>query len=515
MRKLLPALLSVLLLLAGCQTQAATPLPDSATAEEEKVSTPEIIESDEYSTESFPGWDERDIFKSGLIPSQQHYLEELADAPIYHLDYEIDADLVTIRGHEEISYTNQENVPLDKIVFHLFPNILGGEMSIGHVSVNEDDVSVEYGIQNSTMSVLLPAPLQPKENIAIAIDFTTIVPTELENNYGVLASTEGVLALAHAYPMLSVYDDEGWNTALPAAQGDVTYGDASFYIVRVNAPKELVLVSSGNEITGKVEGDRLTRLFAIGPARDFYLAVSADYNCIKEAFATYTIKSCAPAEMKDGAEMALNVAAEALEIFGEAYAPYPYTEFDIASIPTYALGIEYPGMTALNVNIYDLSADFNGTPASIYLESTVAHEVGHQWFYNLVGNDQLDEPWLDESLAQYITWQYYNARYGESAGTGFSNALNDRWGRIDYAEVAIGKPVTAYSDKEYSGIVYGRGAFFFEALKNEMGTERFDAFLAEYTQSQEWDIASAESLRALAEKDCNCDLENLFNEWIY
>ena len=59
------------------------------------------------------------------------------------------------------------------------------------------------------------------------------------------------------------------------------------------------------------------------------------------------------------------------------------------------------------------------------------HEVVHQWFYNLVGNDQVNEPWLDESLAQYATWQYYIDRFRSGFGLGFESSLQCRWDRTE------------------------------------------------------------------------------------
>jgi aminopeptidase N len=84
----------------------------------------------------------------------------------------------------------------------------------------------------------------------------------------------------------------------------------------------------------------------------------------------------------------------------------------------------------------------------------------------------------------------------------------------------VGLPVAAYSEGglypgTYGSIVYGRGPLFFEALRDEMGHEAFDAFLRDYYQSHRWGIATTESLRALAEQHCGCDLEALFEDWVY
>jgi aminopeptidase N len=337
----------------------------------------------------------------------------------------------------------------------------------------------------------------------------------VELNYGVLAYFEDVLTLAHAYPMIAVYDEEGWNAEIPPQDGDVTYGDTAFYIVRVNAPKELTLVTTGSEIRRDEAGQTQTLYVASGPARDFYLAASSDYEEISETFGEVTVHSYAPANQDDGAKMALDVAGRAIAVFSNRYAPYPYTEFDIVSTPTLALGIEYPGMVAITLRIYDVDGEYHGAPTSIYMESTVAHEVGHQWFYGLVGDDQLDDPWLDESLTQFATFQYYEDEQGPQAAESFRRSLDGRWEGTGYADIPIGLPVADYQDGTYGGIVYGRGALFFIALREKMGPDKFDAFLKEYTETLSWGIATPQYLQSMAEKHCGCELDELFEEWVY
>jgi aminopeptidase N len=228
-----------------------------------------------------------------------------------------------------------------------------------------------------------------------------------------------------------------------------------------------------------------------------------------------TIHSYAPESVKEGAQMALDVASHALKDYGARYTPFPYTEFDIVSTPTLALGIEYPGMIAITARIYDVDSDYRGTPARVYMESTIAHETGHQWFYSLVGDDQLDDPWLDESLTQFATLQYYTDEYGEGGARGFRDSLQGRWASVNNEKIPIGLPVAKYTGQEYGAIVYGRGPLFFVALRDEMGAEAFDSFLKDYTQSLSWKISTPETLQSLAEKHCACDLQKIFDEWVY
>jgi aminopeptidase N len=149
------------------------------------------------------------------------------------------------------------------------------------------------------------------------------------------------------------------------------------------------------------------------------------------------------------------------------------------------------------------------------MEATVAHEVAHQWFYNLVGDDQLDDPWLDESLAQFATLEYYTDEYGAQGAEGFRASLESRWESVNDAKIPIGLPVAKYTDEEYSAIVYGRGALFFTALKVKMGYDVFDQFMKDYTVQLSWGIATPQFMQSLAEKECSCDLEQIFKDWVY
>ena len=505
MKRLFASLLSLSLLLVSC----AAP-PPAATPTTAPPATPTPI-PDIFHTP----WEERALFKSGLVKSEQPALDELPNASVYHLEFKIADDLYHVTGTEDVRYTNAEEVALDKVELRLFPNILGGEMTVSNVKVDEASVTPNYGLENSLLIVPFSKPLGPGQSILLHMDFAVTVPQSVDLNYGVLAYFEDVLALAHSYPMICVYNEEGWNAEIPPQSGDVTFADTSFFLVKVSAPKGLTLVTSGQKIDSGEAGQLQMLSVASGPARDFYLVASPDYEKISQTFGEVTINSYAPENSKKGAQLALDTAARAITDYGERYAPFPYTEFDIVATPTLALGIEYPGMIAIASRVYDINQDYRGTPASVYMEATVAHETGHQWFYNLVGDDQLDDPWLDESLAQFATLQYYTDEYGPSGAQGFRNSLEQRWDSVGHADIPIGLPVAKYSGQEYSAIVYGRGPLFFVALEEKMGPEAFDAFMKDYTQTLSWKIATPELLQSLAEKHCSCDLNALFKEWVY
>jgi hypothetical protein len=502
----------IFVLLVACQSNAPPTTPGSkvtvAATQAAVVDTPSTSTSVPLAVD----WDDRAPFQAGLILDERAALDRLAEASIYHIDLQIADDLVHLEGRQAVRYTNQEAEPLNEVYFHLFPNLFGGATEVQAVQVNGGDVAPAYEWGNSAMRVPLSPALQPGQQAVIQMTFSVQVPTEGGGNYGIFAFIDDVLALAHFYPTISVYDDEGWNLEIPPKMGDVVYADSSFFVVQVTAPADLTVVASGVEIARQARDDQQRVTFAGGPMRDFYLVASRRYTAVSERVGETTVNSYALPEFADEAEIVLGHAVDALKVFGARFGVYPFTEFDVVSTPTQALGVEYPGIVAVALRLYDLET---GEYPPVYLESTVAHEVGHQWFYSVVGNDQLDEPWLDEALTQYATLLYWHDLYGTPGADGFRSSLYERWRRVEEAQIPIGLPVRAYSGQEYGAVVYGRGPLFFEALAEEMGQETFDAFLRDYYATHKWGIATTDSLKQLAESHCRCDLTQLFAGWVY
>ncbi len=523
------AFLIIFLMLTACRPNAGstpppitpipTPLPTIAevvtavppTTAPSPIPQPGLPSSTIFDT----SWDDREPFRAGLIDTEQAVLHQLPGATIYHLDLQIGSSMTEVNGVMGIRYTNQESVALNAVYFHLYPNLLGGNITVDDVQVDGTAVSPTLEKSDTILRVPLAEPLEPGRQTVIHLTFTTGVPVEVGRNYGILAYIDGVLALAHFYPMIATFDASGWNIEPAAESGDVVYGDSSFFLVRVTAPANQVVVTSGIEISRETNGDEETAVIAAGPMRDFYLAASPDYQAVTTTVGQTTVNSYATTGLEAGASVILDTAAAALEIYSSRFGPYPFTEMDLVNTPNLALGIEYPGMMAITSRIYDPDGFLGNLPNSAYVEATTAHEVGHQWFYSVVGNDQLDEPWLDESLTQYITWLYFRDRYDDAAAEGFFQSFQGRWDRVEQADIPIGLPVSAYEGTEYSAIIYGRGPIFVRELANVMGEDVFNTFLQDYYQTYRWNTTNTTDFLALAESHCNCQLDALFAAQVF
>jgi hypothetical protein len=458
-------------------------------------------------------WDDYTLFYEGLITSEKPL--HVSGSTVYHIDIAISQDCLSLQGHQDVLYTNQEDIPLEKVYFRLFPNITGGKSVVSEITVDNYNAEYTYELKKSALCVNLLNPIDPGEQVVIKMDFTVDVPETMGKNYRLLGYIDKVVSLSEFYPVIPVYDDETWNIEIPPSHGDITYYDASLYMVRVTAPARLKIVTSGIEIGHIYNGKTQIVAFAAGPARGFYIAASKKYTKVSKTVGETTINSYSLPKETEMAELALQTVVDALNSYNNRFGVYPYTEFDIVSTPMRSSGMEYPGIVAISNRLYDPGEIVSGLPVNVLMQSVVAHETAHQWFYNVVGNDQLDEPWLDEAIVQYVTSFYYYDTYGENAAQSYIESWRDWWGDVSQEDIPVGLPSDAYASEEYGPIVYGRGPLFVYVLADEMGQNTFNEFLRQYYMSHKWGIGTGEEFKRLAEEYCQCDLTELFDEWVY
>lgn len=478
-------MLFMLLFLAACR--AATPLPPPAL---------------------FPvSWDDRADFAQGLVSSRIGTLDQLPQATVYHIAVTLDSELKRLEGRQEMRVFNYEEADLDVLYLRLYPSLLGSSVTVDNLQVNGLAVVPAYELEGSALRVPLASPLSPDEQVVLTLDFAMDIP-ERSGLYNAFVYDREILTLPHFYPLLAVYDHDGWNLEIPAAFGDIVYSESSFYRVQVTAPAGVTFAASGIEVAREEQGEQQTIIYVAGPVRDFYLAGSPRFERSSRTAGETTINSYTFADYSEASEQVLDYAANAVASYERHFGTYPFVELDLVSTRTSAGGIEYPGIVANALRLYHTSSGD--------LERITSHEIAHQWFYSTVGNDQLDEPWLDEAVAEYAVLLYVGDHYGAEPASRYLEWVAGSLGLVGNKQMPVGLPVSAYSDGvEYEVFVYGQGALFFNALATEMGEETFAAFLREYYESHTWGIATTESLRAVAEETCACDLGALFDEWIY
>ncbi len=461
--------------------------------------------------------DEKNIIPpNNLLPTFRADLDRLEGAPIYTLEISLNPEdeLFRVSGSEQVVYTNQESEALKEIYFKLIPNMGGDYLGVSDVRVDGQTVNPLLEYENSVMRIDLPQALDPGKSTTVEMQIDAVVPSQMGGNYGLYVYSDNILALDAFFPIIPVFNHEGWNVEAPPRNADVIFSDASFFTVTVDAPADFVIAAGGQQVDGFTESDRQVVTYQAGPQREFYLAASPDFVSESVEVDGVTITSYFPEPYRAAGNMVLETANHALKSYNQRFGPYPYTELDLVSTPMQAGGMEYSSITALGLYLYDPDYKLSGgLPGTVFLEAATAHEVAHMWFYAQVMNDQIDHPWQDESLVQYATYLYYRDRYGEQDAENFKSSFDDRWGRVGREKISIGLPAPAYQGSEYSAIIYGRGALMFADMQTAMGEDGFNQFLRDYVAAYRWQVVAPNDLLDIAQQTCGCDLSAIYREY--
>ncbi|UCC85669.1 MAG: hypothetical protein JSV81_12470 [Anaerolineales bacterium] len=464
---------------------------------------------------STPAVDLQDLalYQPALRPEFAADVEAAPGATRYFIQVSLDPDQpASLSGVERVRYTNTESLALEDLYFRLYPNLphYGGWMTVEGVMLNDAPVETALEAEGSALRVPLEPPLEPGAVADLTLWFQETLPTHAEAGYGLYAYADQVYALAGFYPTIPVYDDEGWNVEVAPAYGDATFTDVAFYQVRLTVPAKLTVVSSGTTLDVVEEADGTRTWVAVGgPMRDFYVAMSAGYQVVSQEVDGTRINSYYRSGQAPGGELALSYAVDALRLFEAQLGDYPYAELDVVATPTTAGGIEYPGAIVVAQTLYDEEGG--------YLELVIAHEVAHQWWYGLVGNDQLDEPWLDEALTNYSAYLYYE----ETSGRARADFIKERVFEAAYQAAqqegrdrGVGGPVAGFSEPAYTEIVYGKGPLFFGALRTQLGEDAFLSGLQAYLEAHRYGVAYPEDLVAAFEEASGQQIDDLYRFWI-
>jgi aminopeptidase N len=135
----------------------------------------------------------------------------------------------------------------------------------------------------------------------------------------------------------------------------------------------------------------------------------------------------------------------------------------------------------------------------------------------MVGDDQVNQPWVDESLAQYSSLIYYEDTQGTRARQAIlRDVFEAPYNRAKSAgrDQPTDLPVGAYDESNYSAIVYSKGPLFYDAIRTRMGDTLFFRFLRTYFDRYRYKIATSDDILHTAEDICGCSLQNEWKQWI-
>lgn len=444
----------------------------------------------------------------------------LPPAEVSHYDISLEIDFVggTFRGTQTIDYLNTTGARLEEIFFRLYPNapaIYGnGFLNVDAAAVDGKTVETRTFVGNTVLWVPLASPLEKGERISLKMDFNGQTATWEEDSrtsagYGIYAASSRAMVLASFYPILAVYDDEGWNIDPIAEIGDAVFSEVASYTVNVTADPGLSILTSGRGADQWDEDGRRTYRFSGQGIRDFVIVAGDGHLERSEMVDGVLLRTNFLPQHSRAGEIAMVRAKMAIDLYRRRFGPFVLHELDLVEVPLVrAAGVEYPGLLLI-------AEDYCERPADTFFDIIVAHEVAHQWWYAVVGSDVIEEPWLDEALATYSSALFLEEVYG----TVVAQATIGEWrasyqsARARYPELSVASSLHDFPDSaSYSSFVYSGGAVFLDEVRRRIGDAVFFDALADYYRDLAFQIGRGSDLLAYFVEACACDLSEIFVE---
>lgn len=430
---------------------------------------------------------------------------------IYDLDVNLDPVSGTVTGSSQVEYTNNQAVPLPELYLHLYPNAAvfsqdvrrPGRLEVTAVSVEGQDVL--FTVEETLLKVTLESALQSQEQINLTLSWDLTVP----DYPGRLGENDGIISLGNWYPILAVYDAAGWHLDPYYDWGDPFYSEVGRYRVRLTLPPSYQAVASGNlQARRQLPPQKKELVWETSLVRDFAVAVSSEYESLEQKVGPTLVRSVFPRGEQAGGRQALKSGCEALKFFNDNFGLYPYHQLTLAATGFDQGGMEYP-------NIVFLAREFYGQADAEILDYLVVHETAHQWWYGVVGNNQVTEAWLDEGLTEFSTVLFFEKVRGRGQEEAASLAGLYQAYRQTNGDGKILRSLNEFpSELAYNALVYGKGCLLFLQLREELGEELMLTLLQEYYRRFAYRNATSEDFIRTAEEISGQNLSSFFQDWL-
>ncbi len=429
----------------------------------------------------------------------------------YRMKLKVDARDNKLYGSSIIATINTAGQPLKTLQLLLYPQIMADQntspasfdayysgfipsgMKLTQVRVN--GASCETRIDGINAVVSLPSP--------VPIDASIIVETEWEIPVPLVKYRFGRYYtewfFSECYPIL--VDKE---FVQPSYAGKL-YGqpfciNAADYEVSIIYPDNLNLVSNTINAGRQAaqDGHEVTVLEA-NSIRDFCFFLVYDYDQSERSQNGYRVVSNFPSSKSANSPMFLSAACDIISFYEDAFGKYPYPELVMLAGPLKGLhGMEYSGLILLQ-------SDFTGSgyesERQIYI---LAQEIAHQWWGELVGNDQLKEPWLDEGLSSWCAYQYMENKL--NLDTTYRGILprTDDYGKY-WQELC--------ASQEYQLTGYSGPDEFWFALEKQIGQDMIFKVLKQYVKTYSHKHATTKDFLVIVNKQTGNDYTAFFAGW--
>ncbi len=474
------------------------------------------------------------------------------DYPRYTINAVIDTNKKEIKAAQKVSFTNNTKLPTSEIDFHIYPNrkytpeeqnfmwSYAGYFKInpfpkgfdsGHITINavtQNDQPLNFmitGKDETLLVVPLAKPLFPNETIELNLNFSVNIPVA----YGRFGTINNVTALSRWYPILCVLTDKGWNKNPFYPFHRPFFSESAYYKVNLTVPSNQVVIFSGQlqKETEGADSKKTLSLETAFPIRDFSLSLSPDYKKEELKFGDIKINSFYLPGDEAHAKLAAQDARDLMEMYTKRFRAYPYGEFNIAPVYLGYGGEQMSNMIFIDTRVFQLPRMLDR-----YFDFLIAHETGHQWFYNMVGADEYTEMWLEEGIDSFFLLDYLEGKYGKNATIAvLPKELNFFLPNVSFRETGdyryqilartnFDQPITSelshfIEPLSIFSLTYGKGSRIVSMLRDVIGQEAFDKAFKRIFEEYRFQNITIALLEKFCEEESHKDLKWFFNQWLY
>ena len=503
------------------------------------------------------------------------------------VNYTIDVSLNdadnSLQGFEKIEYINNSADTLYFIWFHLWPNaykndrtafseqMLTNGYTKFYFSKEEDRGYINqlnFEVDGSNANIILdsdnidiakltlPKPLPPKSSALITTPFHVKLPYNFSRG-GHIGQT---YQATQWYPKPAVYDSKGWHPIPYLDQGEF-YSEFGNWKVNITVPENYIVAASG-DLQNEDELKKLkefgkqkplqqknyrlyqqlqdevkkgthplpetlmppsspktkTLAYTLNNAHDFAWFASklflVQYDTLKINNQSINVFSWYNPWQADGWKNSAKNIKDASRFYSQQVGAYPYNIIQAVSAS------ESSGLTAMEyptITLVPLDADDQ------YSDATIAHELGHNWFYGILGSNERDHAWMDEGINEYYQQQYELNKYGNTTDNKIykSKFMQQRMpadmNELNIAALAkikkdqpINLTSAAYTENNYNLIVYEKTPLWLNTIKREIGHAAFDSMMHAYFNEWKFKHPYPDDFKNIISQHTNKNIDSLF-----
>lgn len=315
-------------------------------------------------------------------------------------------------------------------------------------------------------------------------------PIVFGSDYGWMKTTDGVFVAC---------EPNASSTWFPSSDHP---SDKAAFDIRIKAPKGLTGVSNGRLVDTYDKGGQTVAHWRESKPMATYLATATigkfDVKTGRTPGGTPIYVAIDPVLENSNNVDVYGVTAEVTDYWSKVFGPYPFEE-------TGAIVDDMPQAG------FSLETQTKPVYSAIRSESTIAHELAHQWFGDSVTPEKWSDIWLNEGFATYSQWLWSEHKGTQSARDAFLAGYNSRPADSPFWQTVVGDP---QRDTMFASAVYQRGAMTLQVLRERIGDKAFFKLLPAWAERHRYGNANTADFIRLAEKISGKQLDGLFRTWL-